>query len=201
MWCQQSQGSATDVYRSWWHDRNTGFGGLEPDSAGPRPNSGSRPRRYQKKALDINCYGALLIAQQAAKRMRVKGHGSICLLVHPPLSKTLQILRSLRWENLGCVVWHRLWCTSCIHKIFILGISWLMAVSEPITVLNDKMMAMTKCWTPMHRRKLLAVSSSEMQCLGLGNWTAILNGTLLAKLFKASRSFAISGVNHLRRLV
>ena len=30
-----------------------------------------------KKAIDITCYGAFLVAQQAAKRMRVKGHGSI----------------------------------------------------------------------------------------------------------------------------
>ena len=56
-----------------------------------------------KEALNVTCFGAFLVAQQAAKRMLKRGSGSIFFTGASAGSKVLQILQFLQWENLGYV--------------------------------------------------------------------------------------------------
>ena len=53
-----------------------------------------------KKAIEITCFGAFLVAQQAVLRMKKMGFGSIFLLELQLVLKVFQIHRFLQWENL-----------------------------------------------------------------------------------------------------
>ncbi len=121
-----------------------------------------------KAAIETTCFGAFLVAQQAAIRMCKRGSGSILFTGASAGIKGFANSSVFAMGKFGLAGWPNHWRASFIHKIFISAILSLMVGSRPTTAVTDRMTERTRCSTRMKLPKPILLSTTSIAVPGRG---------------------------------